>query len=265
MLLVTSQLSVLTSSAVGLNLFSPAITLNFYAIQAQIRGAKSFDVQMVFTSLAIIGIICTPANALLGVLPEAASILAAFDRIQTFLLIPSQEDKRAFYKKFVEGEFSAHEVAAPLGLPHCSVVKVYHATIRPAPTAEPALKDISMSWSKGDLVVINGAVGTGKTTFIKTLLGDLPQDTGVVETAYRSVAYCSQVAWLKNGTIKEVICGPFGDRDIVDEVWYNKVIYVCDLEEDLAQMPNGDQTVIGSRGITFSGGQKQRIVSVFEH
>ncbi len=48
----------------------------------------------------------------------------------------------------------------------------------------------------------------------------------------------------------------------MDEVWYKKVIHVCDLEEDLDQMPDGDQTVIGSRGITLSGGQKHRIVSI---
>lgn len=259
---VCPLLQTLTFSAVGLHLFSPAMTFIFYAIQAQLRGAKSFDIDMAFTSLAIIDIVCSPANALLGVLPEAASVIAAFDRIQTYLVKPSQEDKRGYLdNEFNCGGSRNHANSTPCELPEGTAIKFDHVTIRPASTADPVLKDISTAWKKGDLVVIHGAVGTGKTSLVKALLGYISQDTGFIQTAYRSVAYYSQVAWLINGTFKEVICGQPGDNKAVDEEWYERVVHVCGLEEDFEHMPDGDRTVIGSRGITLSGGQKHRVVS----
>jgi ATP-binding cassette, subfamily C (CFTR/MRP), member 1 len=238
-------------AAVALNLFSPAITLIMYAIHAQLRGAKSIDVNMAFTSIAIIDIVSTPANRLLGLFVEAASVIAAFDRIQTYLLSPSREDKRVFLERRYANDDSLDRMA----------MNIDRVTIRPASTASPVLRNISIALKKGNMVVVSGVVGSGKTTLAKALLGDLPPDSGVIQTAHGSIAYCSQVAWLINGTVKEAICGPPGRDSAVDEEWYRRVMHACDLEEDLDQMPNGDQTVIGSRGITLSGGQKQRVVS----
>lgn len=85
--------------------------------------------------------------------------------------------------------------------------------------------------------------------------GDSP-DSGVIQAAHESIAYCSQTAWLINGTIKDAICGPPGDDSALDGEWYERVVRACDLKEDLDQMPGGDQTVIGSRDVSLSGGQK---------
>ena len=249
----------------ALHLFSPAITLIIYAIQAQLRGAKSIDVNTSFTSLAIIDIVCSPANALLGVLPEAASVIAAFDRIQTYLLSPNRVDKREFLdkKRYTNGDSGGHVTFAPSDSLDGVAIKIDNVTIRPASTAGPVLRNISTAVKKGNLVIMSGAVGTGKTTLAKALLGDLPPDSGVIQTAYGSIAYCSQMAWLINGTVKDAICGPPGDGSALDEEWYKRVVHACDLEEDLDQMPDGDRTVVGSRGITLSGGQKQRVVSIY--
>ena len=267
----------------ALQQFSPAITLIIYAIQAQIRGTKSIDVNIAFTSLAIIEMVSMPANTLLSTLPEAASLLAGFDRIQKYLLSPDREDKREFLNKQyanrepadrANGSFptilnEAETLASTAPASRASdklhrvAINVDHVTIRPASTANPVLEDISATLNKGDLVVISGAVGTGKTTLVKALLGDLPPDTGVIQVVEESVAYCSQTAWLINGTVKEAICGPLSDGIGVDDEWYKRVVHACDLEEDLDQMPERDQAVIGSRGITLSGGQKQRVVGTF--
>ena len=104
-------------------------------------------------------------------------------------------------------------------------------------------------------------MGSGKTILVKALLGDLPPDTGTIKTAFGSIAYCSQTAWLINGTIKDNIRGHLWEGGDIGQAWYEQVVHVCDLEEDLQQLPDGDQTVIGSRGITLSGGQKHRVVS----
>lgn len=217
---------------------------------------------MAFTSLAIIDIVSTPANTLLGILPEAASVIAAFDRIQTYLLNPDREDKREILdNRYARNDSNSHATSTSGDTLGRTAIHINHATIRPAWTADPVLRNISTSWKEGDLVVVSGAVGTGKTTLAKAVLGDLPPDSGIVQTAHGSIAYCSQTAWLINGTVKEVIYGPPSDDNAFDEEWYRRVLYVCDLDEDLDQLPDGDQTVIGSRGITLSGGQKQRVVS----
>jgi ATP-binding cassette, subfamily C (CFTR/MRP), member 1 len=252
-------------AAVALNLFSPAITLIVYAVQAQLRSAKSIDVKIAFTSIAIIDIVASPANSLLGVMAEAAAVLAAFDRIQTYLLSSDREDKREFLdKRYSNGTSSSHVTLAADGStsPDRVAINIDQVTIRPASTADPVLKNISTVLKKGNLIIVSGAVGTGKTTLAKALLGDLPAVSGVIQTAYGPIAYCAQTPWLISGTIKEVICGPPGDASLLDEEWYKRVVYACDLEEDLDQMPDGDQTVVGSRGITLSGGQKQRVVSI---
>ncbi|KAK6206478.1 hypothetical protein LQW54_007771 [Pestalotiopsis sp. IQ-011] len=246
-------------SSVAVNLFSPAITMIIYAVQAQVRGVKSIDVNMAFTSLAIIDIVTTPANILLGILPEAASVIAAFDRIQSYLLSPDREDKRELLDtQCTDDNSESNEGAASVPLDQVSI-RLDDVTVRPASTAGPILRNVSTVIQKGSLVIISGAVGTGKTSLAKAILGDLPPDAGVIQTAHLSIAYCSQAAWLINGTMREAICGPPGDDLVPDEGWYERVVHACGLEEDLSQMPDGDQTVIGSRGTTLSGGQKQRV------
>lgn len=233
-----------------------------------------------FTSLAIIGMVSDPANTALVILPHAAAVFASLERIQTYLLSPDREDKReSLDKRYANG--GSHGVgngdapaqsngsdaranAARPSSPDNGVdeiaINIQDVTIRPAATADPVLKNISAALKKGNLVVCSGAVGTGKTTLAKALLGDLPPDSGVIQTAYGSIAYCAQTAWIINGTIKDIIRGPPGNDDETDEEWYQRVVHACDLQEDLDQLPEGDQTIVGSRGITLSGGQKQRVV-----
>ncbi|PQK09527.1 hypothetical protein BB8028_0001g15970 [Beauveria bassiana] len=201
------------TSSVALHLFCPAITLIFYAVQAQILGAKHVDTEMVFTSLAIIDIVASPANNVVGILPEVASF------IETITPVSGQGP-----------------VSALPGAPtDKTAVKLDNVSIRPAATADLVLKNISTVWKRRDLVVISGSVGAGKTSFAKALLGELSQDSGVVQTAHRTVAYCAQAAWLVNGTAKEVICGPGHGYRTFDAAWYKRVVHACDLEEDFAR------------------------------
>lgn len=219
---------------------------------------------MVFTSIAIINVVTSPANLLLALLPDTAGVMATFDRIQTYLVSPDREDKRQnFDHRSSGGQADGHAASTTGGSIDQVAVSIDHVTIRPALAADPVLKNISAALKEGHLVVVSGAVGTGKTTLVKALLGDLVPDSGVIRTAYGSIAYCSQTAWLINGTVQDAICGTPGNDDrVLDEAWYKRVVHACDLEEDFDQMPHRDQTVIGSRGLTLSGGQKQRVVSV---
>ncbi|CAO3629947.1 unnamed protein product [Cunninghamella echinulata] len=118
----------------------------------------------------------------------------------------------------------------------------------------PSLESIDIQVKKGELVSVVGRVGSGKSTLISALLGDITKVDGTVHLR-GSVAYCSQQPYIINATVRENIL--FGYE--YDAVFYDKVIMACCLEEDLQVLSFGDQTEIGERGINLSGGQKARI------
>ncbi|OQO08855.1 hypothetical protein B0A48_05745 [Cryoendolithus antarcticus] len=116
------------------------------------------------------------------------------------------------------------------------------------------IKGINLQIGRNELVAIIGGVGSGKSSLLGALAGDMRRTSGNV-TFGASRAFCPQYAWIQNTTLKENIC--FGKE--YDRRWYNEVIDACALRPDLEMLPNGDQTEIGERGITVSGGQKQRL------
>lgn len=116
------------------------------------------------------------------------------------------------------------------------------------------LKDIHFSARKGDLSCIVGRVGAGKSSFLQSILGDLWKVKGDVEV-HGSVAYVSQSPWIMNATVRENVV--FGYR--YDSNFYEKTVKACALLDDFAQLPDGDETVVGERGISLSGGQKARV------
>lgn len=116
------------------------------------------------------------------------------------------------------------------------------------------LKDIDFTAYKGELSCIVGRVGSGKSSFLHSILGNLWKVGGRVEVR-GTVAYASQQSWILNATVKENIV--FGYR--YDSEFYEKTVKACALLDDFAQLPDGDETVVGERGISLSGGQKARV------
>ena len=238
---------------------APVLTLVVYAIQAKLRGQDGLDTNTAFTSIAIITYVTQPVNIVISMLPALLSSLTGFDRVQAYLLNPPHQDRRvligagAGFSKYDDREDSPVQNRA-------LAIEIQEASIRPAPDAELVLKGINVSIDQGSLVFCAGAVGTGKTTLAKAILGEISPDYGAVSVSSASIAYCAQSAWLMNGTVQQLICGPPGSG-AVDQQWYQKVVYACDLKDDIQRMPQGDQTVIGSGGIVLSGGQRQRVVS----
>ncbi|CCU76036.1 Multidrug resistance-associated protein 1/ABC Transporter [Blumeria hordei DH14] len=116
------------------------------------------------------------------------------------------------------------------------------------------LEDINFTASKGELTCIVGRVGAGKSSLLQALLGDLWKVKGEV-ILYGKTAYVAQQSWIMNATVKENIL--FGHR--LDHDFYEKTINACALAKDFAQLPDGDDTLVGERGISLSGGQKARL------
>ncbi|XP_065919884.1 ATP-binding cassette sub-family C member 4-like isoform X2 [Dysidea avara] len=117
------------------------------------------------------------------------------------------------------------------------------------------LKDINFSVDQSNrLLAVVGPVGSGKSSILQCLLRELEALDGSVDIE-GSVSYASQDPWIFSGTLKENIL--FGQD--YDEAWYDRVVECCSLVKDIDEMPFGDETLIGERGVNLSGGQKARV------
>jgi ABC-type bacteriocin/lantibiotic exporter with double-glycine peptidase domain len=123
---------------------------------------------------------------------------------------------------------------------------------------KPVLQEINLEVATSKLTMLIGQVGCGKTTLLKAMLGETPIAEGRVVLSSRNIAFCDQTPWLTNSTLQQNITA----FSKYDPKWYASVVRACALEEDIAQLANNDQCMIGSKGIALSGGQKQRVVSL---
>jgi ABC-type multidrug transport system ATPase subunit len=128
------------------------------------------------------------------------------------------------------------------------------------------LRNINIEFPIGKVTAIIGPTGSGKTSLLVSLLGEMKNISGsysIPETNIfqdpperkSEICYVSQTAWLMNATIRDNIL--FGE-EFVDQR-YNKVIAACALLRDLENLESGDLTEIGEKGVNLSGGQKQRV------
>ncbi|CAL4938844.1 unnamed protein product [Urochloa decumbens] len=116
------------------------------------------------------------------------------------------------------------------------------------------LKDLNFKVRPGMRVAVCGTVGSGKSSLLSCILGEIPKLSGEVQIC-GTTAYVSQSAWIQSGKIQENIL--FGKE--MNKEKYDRVLESCSLKKDLEILPFADETVIGERGINLSGGQKQRI------
>ncbi|XP_068132527.1 cystic fibrosis transmembrane conductance regulator isoform X1 [Hyperolius riggenbachi] len=118
----------------------------------------------------------------------------------------------------------------------------------------PVLSNINFSVGKGELLAVAGSTGSGKTSLLMMIMGELQPSAGKIRHSGR-ISFSPQVSWIMPGTIKENIV--FGVS--YDQYRYLSVIKACQLEEDIAKFSEKDNTVLGEGGITLSGGQRARI------
>lgn len=116
------------------------------------------------------------------------------------------------------------------------------------------LKNITFRSDPEELTAIIGPVGSGKSSILIALLGELQKISGDLDLK-GSVFYLSQEPWIFTDTIQQNIL--FGNE--YDKDKYNTVIKVCCLEQDLKMFANGDLEMIGEKGINLSGGQRARV------
>lgn len=137
------------------------------------------------------------------------------------------------------------------------------------------LRDVTVTFPKGELSVISGKTGTGKSLMLSAILGEVDILSGKIalpkppkpenrkdNKATRdnwiipeAIAYVAQIPWIENASIRENI--EFGLPH--DEERYQQTIDVCALRKDLEMLSDGEKTEIGANGINLSGGQKWRV------
>jgi ATP-binding cassette subfamily C (CFTR/MRP) protein 2 len=178
------------------------------------------------------------------ILPETISVIAqtkvSLDRIASFL---SQDDLQS---DVVEK------------LPRCSsdtAIEIIDGNFSwELSSPNPTLKDINLKVKNGLRVAVCGTVGSGKSSLLSCILGEVPKISGTIKLC-GTKAYVAQSPWIQSGKIEENIL--FGKE--MDREKYESILEACSLKKDLEILSFGDQTVIGERGINLSGGQKQRI------
>ncbi|KAM7408746.1 hypothetical protein PAMA_002464 [Pampus argenteus] len=135
-----------------------------------------------------------------------------------------------------------------------SAISIHDGSFAWEREAEPLLKNVSLDIKPGRLLAVVGAVGSGKSSLMSALLGEMHCTKGFINIQ-GSVAFVPQQAWIQNATLRDNIL--FGSPH--EERKFQEVIQSCALVPDLELLPGGDLTEIGEKGINLSGGQKQRV------
>ena len=250
--------SAINAVSMSLPIFASMLSFITYSL-----SKHPLDPAPIFSSLALFNSLRMPLNLLPVVIGQVTDAWASMKRIQDFLLAEEQHDDFVWdmegkdavalsHADFTWERTATRDVteAPPTGL---SAEKgdgpSTLASIQPF-----RLLDMDFSVGRGELVAVIGGVGSGKSSLLAALAGDMRRTNGSL-TMGATRAFCPQYAWIQNTTVRENIL--FGK--VYDPTRYDKVIDACALRPDLDMLPNSDQTEIGERGITVSGGQKQRL------
>ncbi|TRY91587.1 hypothetical protein DNTS_021753, partial [Danionella cerebrum] len=227
-------------SSVSMFVFTCApalVSLATFAVFVSVSADNVLDAEKAFTSISLFNILRFP----LAMLPQLISVM-----VQTAV-----SKKRL--EKFLSGD-DLDTLAVSHDPSISSAVSLSSGTFSWDKSTDPVLKDVSLDIKPGRLVAVVGAVGSGKTSLISALLGELHKNNGDININ-GSIAYVPQQAWIQNATLMNNVL--FGSD--LNQQRYGSVLEACALIPDLDTLPGRDQTEIGEKGINLSGGQKQRV------
>ncbi|KAI8287461.1 ABC transporter FUM19 [Colletotrichum sp. SAR 10_98] len=215
-------------------------------------GPKVLDETRAFTALSFLALLTSPLLVVLQSLPIIAASFACLRRIKLFLAQETRVDGRHIVASTDTDEKAGKSTIE---------VKSKEAFISIQGGSfgwtddKPVLKDISIYVPQSSIIFVVGPVASGKSTFCRALLGEVPHAKGTVTLGSKKLAYCDQTPFLFNSSIMENIIG----FSPLNTARYADVIHAAMLLDDLATMPAGDRTVVGTKGVSLSGGQRQRI------
>ncbi|KAH6922068.1 hypothetical protein HPB50_008681 [Hyalomma asiaticum] len=224
------------------------LTIILFGLLAAVGGTQTLTPALSFSCLYLLSLTDMITNMMANTLRMRSLVALGLSRICKFCTEEEQEERPQDSKDLTiqKGEVMMSE---------CSFSWTQHSshTCSPVPS-EAALRDITFRAAPGSLVGVVGFVGSGKSSLLAAILGDMHRTRGTLRTS-GSIAYVSQVAAIYNMTVRDNIT--FGKQ--FDPALYVRVIKACELLNDLNSFPAGDLTEVGEKGETLSGGQKQRI------
>jgi len=203
---------------------------------------RPLTTELVFPALTLINLLQFPLAMLPMIINSWIEAAVAVTRLRDFLI--SQERQPDAVTK----------AEPPIKVGDESVSIVNGTFTWDKNSDRDALTNITYTATKGELSCVVGRVGTGKSTFLQTMLGDVYKKQGKV-IVRGNIAYVAQSPWVMNASARENII--FGHR--WDSNFYERTIKACALLDDFAILPDGDRTQVGERGISLSGGQKARL------
>ena len=211
--------------------------------------------------LALLGLY---AYAGLRLMPSAARIIACFNLIR--MSQPALEEVAADYRTL---RVAMPASAAPAVIPRWKKISLEHIYFQYPQRSDFALRDVSMSFERGQAIGITGKSGAGKSTLIDLILGLLQSQSGriVGDSGFEFVSnawvrgkigYVPQQPILLNASVRQNIA--FGEPD--DQIDDERVVQaakIAQISEYISSLAQGYDTNLGELGNRLSGGQKQRV------
>uniref|UniRef100_A0A8C5JVZ0 MRP2 protein n=1 Tax=Junco hyemalis TaxID=40217 RepID=A0A8C5JVZ0_JUNHY len=213
------------------------VSLATFAVYVLVDENNILDAQKAFTAISLFNVLRFPMGTLPMVISALVQTNVSTARLERYLS-GEDLDTSAIHHNPVAG----------------SAVRFSEATFAWEQDGDAAIRDVTLDITPGSLVAVVGPVGSGKSSLVSAMLGEMENIKGHINIQ-GSLAYVPQQAWIQNATLKDNII--FGSE--VDEARYQQVLKACALLPDLELLPAGDQTEIGEKGINLSGGQKQRV------
>uniref|UniRef100_A0A452UFP5 Multidrug resistance-associated protein 1-like n=1 Tax=Ursus maritimus TaxID=29073 RepID=A0A452UFP5_URSMA len=213
------------------------VSLATFGIYFLLDEGNILTATKVFTSMSLFNILRLPLFDLPMVISAVVQTRISLDRLEDFL------NTEELHPQNIETNYVGDHA-----------IGFTNASFSWDKTGIPVLENLNIKIPEGALVAVVGQVGSGKSSVLSAILGEMEKLTGVVQRK-GSVAYVAQQAWIQNCILQENVL--FGS--IMQKQFYERVLEACALLPDLEQLPNGDQTEIGERGVNISGGQKHRV------
>ncbi|KAJ2357758.1 hypothetical protein H4S02_012479, partial [Coemansia sp. RSA 2611] len=211
--------------------------------------------KLVFVSLALFNILRFPLNMIPIILSTFVNANVSLGRVHKLLTSDELDLESVTRLEGVRPSSRKPPTQDSLSEDHRVVaVQVSNGSFRWSSKDSVQLDNINLSALSDEHLVIVGRVGSGKSSLLSALLGDMRKEAGEV-VVHGQVAYVPQQPWIMNATLRSNIL--FGLK--YDEAFYNRVVDACALRPDLEMLTAGDMTEIGEKGINLSGGQKARV------
>ncbi|XP_054158370.1 ATP-binding cassette sub-family C member 2-like [Oppia nitens] len=225
-----------------------------------IEGEDKINAQRIFVSVSLFTLVNNSIVTFPFAFNSISLIYVSLKRIDKFLKLPEHynyvknNDSKQFSVTVDMATFSW--IGNENDLQTTTIPNITTITTTTTTTNNNTLIDINLDIGYGMFVAVVGGVGSGKSSLLSALIGDMELIDGSVNIAEgQTMAYVPQQSWILNATLKDNILF----NKAYDPIKYSQVVSSCALQPDLRQLSGGDETEIGEKGINLSGGQKQRV------